>query len=366
MNSIKLTSEHRYKAMVFFFLTFLSIFLSCKKQEPTHQQTVTIGLPGGTISASKGGSKGKVSNVMDDCYYYLGSITIFVSGTSQWAVDAATKDFKTEWNARNNIRFYSREAVEDEIDLIKAQIPSWEWSYDVMIDIVNESQAVGRYCEFNGGGGGGGGIGGPSTPPAGYEPNGPTEIKDSVLNTCLKSGLNRSLTAGTTIKNMLNQTFGGTGYTSKDITFYDVNNLADTIMGVCRGYNAYVFEIALNKNKLPDMSEQYIVSTIYHEILHAYIEATYTRNADGKLILPIGNGHNEMADNYIALLTGALKVAFPGISDEMAWGLSWGGLEETTYFKYKLTAQEQEQVKQVNQNSRKTAPSGSRIGTYCP
>nr|WP_121271788.1 hypothetical protein [Pedobacter schmidteae] len=89
-------------------------------------------------------------------------------------------------------------------------------------------------------------------------------------------------------------------------------------------------------------------------------------DSDGRLIIPIGNGDNEMADNYIALLTGALKVAFPGISDELAWGLSWGGLEETTYFKYKLTTQEQEQVRQVNQNSRKTAPSGSRLGTFCP
>jgi hypothetical protein len=66
------------------------------------------------------------------------------------------------------------------------------------------------------------------------------------------------------------------------------------------------------------MSKEYIVATVYHEILHAYLIATCPVDAEGKFLLPLGNGHNNMANKYITLLTGALKIAFPDISDQQA------------------------------------------------
>lgn len=242
-------------------------------------------------------------------------------------------------------------------------------AYDAMNDFYNGCDILGPpllespFDPYPPIGGGGGGGGTPGTPE--YNPNAPDEVLDSVENPCIKLQLSRALTAGTTIRNMLNMTFTGTDYSSKDIIFKDVTNLPDDIMGTSHPQNLNYFDIALNKNKLPGMSQEYILATIYHEILHSYIEATYERDVLGQMIIPVGNGHNEMADNYIVLLIGALNIAFPNISYQEAWGLAWGGLEETSYFKFKLTTQEQAEVHRINSNSRKTASSADRLGTYC-
>ncbi|MDR6786484.1 hypothetical protein ABIE26_005329 [Pedobacter africanus] len=63
------------------------------------------------------------------------------------------------------------------------------------------------------------------------------------------------------------------------------------------------------------------------------------------------------------LKTGTVKVSMDLWNQ--AWALSWGGLERTNYFKFKLTPQEQEQVNKIDQNSRKSALAADRIGTYC-
>ncbi|MGN7990067.1 hypothetical protein ACTJKC_22190 [Pedobacter sp. 22226] len=76
-----------------------------------------------------------------------------------------------------------------------------------------------------------------------------------------------------------------------------------------------------NKNKLPTYSQEYILSTIYHEILHAYMFSKLSKGPDGKY--NISAQHEDMANKYVTLITGALKIAFPNISDQEAWGLSW-------------------------------------------
>jgi len=72
-----------------------------------------------------------------------------------------------------------------------------------------------------------------------------------------------------------------------------------------------------------------------------------------------------MAEQYVALMVGALRYNFPSLSLNDAWGLAWGGLEKTSLFTTKLTAAEQAQVISVNTNHRKSAPANQRAGSYC-
>lgn len=78
---------------------------------------------------------------------------------------------------------------------------------------------------------------------------------------------------------MLNETFGDTAqFESLNLTFTTVTNLPDTIAGNAGRASAtsIYFDIRLNANILPDYSQEYILSTIYHEILHTYMYSKLT------------------------------------------------------------------------------------------
>lgn len=191
------------------------------------------------------------------------------------------------------------------------------------------------------------------------------EIIDSVQNSCIKVQLVNSLTAKTTIKDMLNEVFSGTiQYESLNLVFKDVANLPDTISGDTKRWSATNtdFEIRLNQNKLPNYSQEYILSTIYHEILHAYMLSKLTVGTDGRY--NISTQHEDMANKYVILMTGALKIAFPNISDQEAWGLSWGGLENTNLYKTKLTEAQREAINETNRRHTNKSVT-NRQGTYC-
>ena len=72
-----------------------------------------------------------------------------------------------------------------------------------------------------------------------------------------------------------------------------------------------------------------------------------------------------MADKYVFLMTGALKVAFPSISDRDAWALSWGGLEDTPFYKTKLSEAERVEIQNLMDRHRKSTSANLRHGTYC-
>ncbi|MBB6274411.1 hypothetical protein HDF26_004885 [Pedobacter cryoconitis] len=189
------------------------------------------------------------------------------------------------------------------------------------------------------------------------------EIIVTVEDECILTGVNTAIGAKTTIKDMLNSTFNGNDYTDYQINFSDVTTLKDNVFGTSQAMNKFQFDISLNRNILPGRSKEFIVSTVYHEVLHAYLGTKYIIGPDGKYIM--GDEHSEIANNYIALLTGSLKVAFPNISNQEAWALSWGGLEETPFYMTKLSQAERNEIQKINNQHKKSIDPSERKGTYC-
>lgn len=210
------------------------------------------------------------------------------------------------------------------------------------------------------GSGSGSGTGAGDNPPYG---GGTSIITSDCSNLCIAYQVTHALEANNSIKTMLEQEFLFNNQ-DRQLNFNDVTNLADTVMGITNGYNNTI-NISFNENILPQKSNEYILATVYHEILHGYMNVTLAKDSNGRFIIP--NDHNTMATNYVAAMTGALKTAFPSLGDNEAWALSWGGLEKTTLFNSTLlTNTQRAQIKEINNRHQKTPPNGAtKLGTFC-
>lgn len=205
--------------------------------------------------------------------------------------------------------------------------------------------------------GSGGGGGGPTT-------GQPKEVRNNVNDPCISEGVNIAIDAKTTIRNMLNTTFLGNEVKDYDVDFYDVTNLPDTLAAVTQNENEQKLIIRLNRNILPHRSKEYIVATVYHEILHAYILTKFTTIVNNKILIP--NNHEMIANNYVALLTGALRSAFPDLTLNEAWALSWGGLEDTSFYNSKLNDSERATITDINnRHQKKSTLIFNPLGTFC-
>ena len=74
-----------------------------------------------------------------------------------------------------------------------------------------------------------------------------------------------------------------------------------------------------------------------------------------------------MAEKYLTLMIGALKINYPNISDKDAWGLAWGGLHETPFYKdnAKLTVVQRIEIGEINRKHTNKNNVLDRSGTYC-
>jgi len=70
-----------------------------------------------------------------------------------------------------------------------------------------------------------------------------------------------------------------------------------------------------------------------------------------------------MANKYVTLMTGALKIAFPNISKE-AWGLSWGGLQGTNLYTTKLIQAQRGAIGETNRRHHHKSATDKQ-GAYC-
>lgn len=93
--------------------------------------------------------------------------------------------------------------------------------------------------------------------------------------------------------------------------------------------NSKVFScsIILNKEVLLNATQEYLVGTIVHEVLHAYLqyEAGSTAQHD--------NNHETIAKDYVAPVVNFLRTLFPDLDQPNATAIAWGGLQSTSLWK---------------------------------
>lgn len=75
--------------------------------------------------------------------------------------------------------------------------------------------------------------------------------------------------------------------------------------------------ITLNNFALANASQEFITKSIYHEILHIYLNVSEISD------------HNIMAKNYVSPIASALMIQYPKLSKEDAASLAWSGLYDS-------------------------------------
>jgi len=201
----------------------------------------------------------------------------------------------------------------------------------------------------------------------------PRDVTNKVTNPCISDGLEKAL--GKNVKSQIKSLMSNTFLANKDVNlefysfpFSNSQNLnTDAITNMPNSLAPYDQRISFNENLLPNKSEEYIVSTVYHEILHAYFAILFPKDQQGNFIVP--SDHEYMATNYITTLTNDLKNLYPNLTQTEAWALSWGGLEKTTLYAL-LTVEQKATINSINiQFSTKPNPSNPSAiskGSYCP
>jgi len=192
-----------------------------------------------------------------------------------------------------------------------------------------------------------------------------------VKNPCIKSALDAALGAGvgSKVKDLMAGTFMANNEINLDFSAFPFNPngpnaYSDAYTIPSNGAQSYSQQIAFNTSLLPLKSKEYIVSTIYHEVLHAYLGNLFTYDTNGNYIIP--SQHEQIVYNYLNMLSSDLKAIFPNLSETDARALSWGGLQRTS--KWAMLTQTQRTEIEAIQTQYSTKTSTNSItskGSYC-
>lgn len=149
-------------------------------------------------------------------------------------------------------------------------------------------------------------------------------IIDSLLSPCLKNTLHSMLLNNYTsqISSMLNTIWGAT--TDCNIRFLQTDTLpwgVDGITNTTISFGIMTQRVRLNQPVLDSASIEYVTTTMFHEVLHAYLNAT---GQYGNL-----KNHNTMANQYVNMLSSSLTEHFPSLDPVDVKALAWGGLHDT-------------------------------------
>ena len=202
----------------------------------------------------------------------------------------------------------------------------------------------------------------------------PRDTTNHVTNPCINAGLLKALgkNVKSQIKSLMTSTFLANSeinleFSSSPFPASGSSANADAITTQWNLSNPLSQQIAFNENILPNKSEEYIVATVYHEVLHAYFANLFSIDQQGKFIVP--QDHEYMASNYINMLSRDLMNLYPNLSETEAWALSWGGLERTNLYTL-LNVNQKGTIYSINtQFSTKPNPANPSLiskGTYCP
>jgi hypothetical protein len=185
-------------------------------------------------------------------------------------------------------------------------------------------------------------------------------IVDSLKNPCLKAVVKYVMDGGMEVytANIANFVFGSTD--SFDLIWAQTNTLPNNVDGTTdangKAPGGFVATIHLNANILPTSSKEYIAATAMHEILHAYM--------DFDNVLAGFNQHGYMVTNYLYAMSYDLKQLFPGISDDDATALAWGGLGETTAW-LDLVRDHPDQANAIVEKNKQYKDATGTKGTRC-
>ncbi|QEC43366.1 SprT-like domain-containing protein [Pseudobacter ginsenosidimutans] len=151
------------------------------------------------------------------------------------------------------------------------------------------------------------------------------EITSELTTPCFQNifvQLNNASSMQTTVGWILHEVFNL--WDTADIVFKESTSLPSNTDGVTHAYASgdyFTAEITLNTTVLQNASKEYIAATIYHEIIHAYLNWSGLK---GELVQ-----HNEMAETYLSHMKDSLMHYYPTLSAADAEALCWGGLHQT-------------------------------------
>lgn len=158
-------------------------------------------------------------------------------------------------------------------------------------------------------------------------------IVNNVTHPCIYQQVQHALAENVTnqISNLIQTTFNINDVINLEINQADY--LASNESGITSATRSGEYlnvEITLNENTLPLTSQEYIMSTVYHELLHAVM---YANN------ITLNTQHSQMVNQYLNILSTALREHFPTLSNQDAIDLAWGGLQETPQWNDLTTSQ---------------------------
>lgn len=188
-------------------------------------------------------------------------------------------------------------------------------------------------------------------------------IENNVQDPCLKTMVESSISkdVDNEISNFMKSAFGVNP--DLDLIFQDADlgigigsndGITNAQSGRTTGYCKIT--ITLNARTLPFGTKEYILSTIFHESLHAWIELTQSAaNAANNI------SHETMTtEANINLLASSLRKMYPNITPGDAIDLAWGGLQETSAWTTKLKDEDRARINQTLYNY-----SRGYVGTRC-
>lgn len=154
----------------------------------------------------------------------------------------------------------------------------------------------------------------------------PMVSTQGVKNPCLKATLDMVL-HNTNILNEMSQMLRNFGYSTNIKLIFEKSTELSSInrLGEFRNnHNNNSFRILLDVNNLPHFSKEVIVSTIYHEVLHAQMECLFNETAS--------LDHERMTSQYLQIAVNSLRNQFPYMEDFTAKALVLSGLKGTNYY----------------------------------
>jgi hypothetical protein len=184
----------------------------------------------------------------------------------------------------------------------------------------------------------------------------PYKIENNVKNPCFRDQVNKAIDSQ--FKNKITNLIRDVFSESENFHIYledsDFGNHEDDGDAFAHEVGGNVtFSLSLNTRALENASQEFVLVTIFHELLHAYL---------GYLKLTSGlssSQHNLMASEYVELLSSALMEHY-SISKTDAVYLSWGGLHNSDKWKKDFNDKMKNQILEKNRQYK----SGD-LGTNC-